>query len=261
MQTAVALPADVTLLPGDTDVNGDGILDYEAIDVDTGNVIRFDIYPTAATVRGSYPEGDYRLDLDEFFRTETLLRIQSTGRRFVRVNWDAEHACEVTEVEVLQYLNGSAEDLNFYSPGIILVNSRWFNAYRVAEKPNLSGFSNGVDKGLGIEPGKEYLMFIIDRVGKFVGDEDCPFWDSQTLYRSGIGSGGTLWEIDGPELKNTLLYGLPYDYGVTDSNLFATESSGAAGASGSSASENLYGDDRVLNLNLSEVLKLANDQD
>ena len=161
---------------------------------------------------------------------------------------------------MLQYLNGSAKDLDFYSPGIILVNRRRFSADQGAGKSNLWGYSNGVDKALGIAPGKEYLMFIIDGVGKFAGDGSCPFRGSQTLYRSGMGSNGTLWEIDGPELKNALLYGFPYDYSVTDTNLFAPESSGIAGASGSSASESPYGDDRVLDLNLSEVLKLTNDQ-
>ena len=79
MPATVALPANVVLLPGNADVDGDGVWDYEAVDVDTGNVLRFDIYPTALTVHGSYPEGDKRLDLGGTFPDRDFAMDTSNG--------------------------------------------------------------------------------------------------------------------------------------------------------------------------------------
>ncbi|MXZ90196.1 MAG: hypothetical protein F4W95_06615 [Chloroflexi bacterium] len=256
----IAYPENVKLLPGDSDVDGDGIWDYEAIDVDTGEVLRFDIYPSAGIVRGAYPQGDYRSDLGELFRTSTVLKIRSTGWRFIRAVSNDDYrdfACEVTEVEVLEQLNGEAADVEYYRTGKILLNSRRFNGGQLEDgRRSLVGSTNGVDKGLGVQPGKEYLLVHRDIAGRFAGDEHCPFWRVHKLYRTGMGGPGSLWEIDGEELKDSLAYGGPWDYSITAPELFVEESRGASGASGDSASRNYFGQDGVMRLDFSEVKEL-----
>ncbi len=245
----------IALSNGDTDTDGDGYLDYEAIDVDTNQVVRFELSPAAVTLHGTYPEGDYRVYLHRQFRNDPMVRIKSTGQRFIRVWYDKETACEVTEAKVLATFNGAAGKLDWYQEDTILVRTRTFYVWGDDPKQGklLVGSTYGLDEGLGIENGKEYLLFITpenERTGRLVSDPYCPFWGDETYYHSGLGFPFQLWEIEGARLNETEHYGKPYDLSATKRELFAGGVTGAGGDEGSHTDETLH-------LSLPEALKLA----
>ena len=247
----------IALSNSDTDTDGDGYLNYEAINVDTGKILRAELSPTALTLNGAYPEGDYRVYLHRYFRNDPMVRIKSTGQRFIRVTDDMGSACEVTEAKVLATFNGAATKLDWYQEDTILVRSRLFTTRdpEAGQDRMLWGYTYGLDQGLGIENNKEYLLFITpesERAGRSVSDPYCPFWGDETYYHSGLGASFQLWEIAGARLKETQHYGKPYDLSATERELFAN----AGGVTGAGGKEGSHTDETLL-LSLPEVLKLA----
>ena len=69
-----------------------------------------------------------------------------------------------------------------------------------------------------------------------------------------------MWEINGTELKNRLLFGFPNDYSITAPELFPEDGNDASGASDDTASRNYFSHDSVMRLNLSEVMDLLDEE-